>query len=130
MEHSIVNKDIQNYILLNERAGDYFARYTSSLYQQWLDELYHGDPGSIVLAQGKPIFNELFLSSSYFGYYGADQQQSLNETFTTLVTYYHLLPALARWQNNVRLDEPTIPFTVLNEIQTALLAIPATPEQQ
>lgn len=130
VEHAIVNKDVQNYILLDERAGDYFARYTSSLYQQWLDELYHGDPGPTVLAQGKPIFNELFLSSSYFGYYGADQQQSLNETFTTLVAYYHLLPALARWQNNVRLDEPTIPFTVLNEIQTALLAIPATPEQQ
>lgn len=82
------------------------------------------------LAQGRPIFNELFLSSSYFGYYDADQQQSLNDTFTTLVAYYHILPALARWQNGVHLDEPTIPFTVLNEIQTALLAIPVTPGQQ
>ncbi|MFT4466222.1 MAG: hypothetical protein ACMX3H_18805 [Sodalis sp. (in: enterobacteria)] len=54
----------------------------------------------------------------------------MNDTFTTLVAYYHILPALARWQNGVHLDEPTIPFTVLNEIQTALLAIPVTPGQQ
>ncbi|MFT4466223.1 MAG: hypothetical protein ACMX3H_18810 [Sodalis sp. (in: enterobacteria)] len=43
VEHAIANEDVQNYILLNEKAGDYFARYTSSLYQQWLDEVYHTD---------------------------------------------------------------------------------------
>lgn len=122
VDRAIADDDVQTYFMQHDSARSYLSRYTTSLYQTWVEDI--DDSDDPLYDEASPDFTVLF--SPHSGPHDMKYRQSVTETLATLVIYEHLLPDSVRWQNGANAAQLTLAPAVLDELMATLRALPAT----